>query len=283
MFDGRARVVAQAQREFPQLYPAPGWVEHDPEAIWDTTLATARAALAQAEAQGGRVAALGLANQRETVVLWERATGRPIHNALVWQDRRTAQACRELEAQGALDAGRGRTGLRLDPYFSATKAAWVLDHVEGARARAERGELAFGTVDSFLLWRLTGGRVHATDATNASRTSLYDIHAGAWSAELCRLFRVPQALLPEVRDCAADYDATDPALFGRALPIRGVIGDQQAASVGQGGQMARPVSRAVDVDADEDQLAAYNAYLARINHEPAARTTAQPCEESTSG
>ena len=234
VFDARARVTACAQREVPQVYPAQGWVEHDPEAIWDTTLETARAALAQAEAQGGEVVAVGVANQRETTVIWERATGRPIHNAVVWQDRRTADTCRALEAQGALDDVRARTGLLLDPYFSATKAAWVLDHVEGARARAERGELAFGTVDSFLLWRLTGGRVHATDATNASRTSLYDIHAGAWSDDLCRLFRVPQALLPEVRDCGADYGLTDPALFGRALPVRGVIGDQQSASVGQG-------------------------------------------------
>ena len=234
VFDDRAQVVATAQAEFPQVYPREGWVEHDPEAIWSTTLATARAALAQAQARGGRVVALGLANQRETTIVWERATGRPIHNAIVWQDRRTADRCRVLEAEGALDLVRGRTGLLLDPYFSATKAAWILDRVEGARARAQRGELAFGTVDTFLLWRLTGGRVHATDATNASRTSLYDIHRGAWDAELCRLFDVPQAMLPDVRDCAADYGETDAALFGRPLPIRGVMGDQQAAGVGQG-------------------------------------------------
>ena len=234
VFDAGARPMASAQTEFPQLFPREGWVEHDPEAIWSTTLETARKAMAQAEASGGRVVALGLANQRETTVVWERATGRAIHNALVWQDRRTTDHCRALEADGASALVRDRTGLLLDPYFSATKVAWILDHVEGARARAERGELAFGTVDSFLVWRLTGGRVHATDATNASRTSLYDIHAGTWSAELCALFGVPEALLPQVRDCAADYGETDAALFGRPLPIRGVIGDQQAAAAGQG-------------------------------------------------
>ena len=234
VFDARARVVAAAQAEFPQVYPREGWVEHDPEAIWSTTLSTAREAMAMAEATGGRVAAVGVANQRETTVVWERATGRPIHNAIVWQDRRTADRCRALEADGALPMVRARTGLLLDPYFSATKAAWILDHVEGARLRAERGELAFGTIDSFLVWRLTGGRAHATDATNASRTSLYDIHRGAWCDELCRLFGVPRALLPEVRDCAADYGEADAALFGRPLPIRGVIGDQQAAAAGQG-------------------------------------------------
>ena len=233
-FDACAQVMAKAQAEFPQIYPQAGWVEHDPEAIWSTTLETARTAVAEAEAKGGRVAAVGVANQRETTVVWERATGRPIHNAIVWQDRRTAARCRALEADGALELVHERTGLLLDPYFSATKAAWILDHVEGARARAERGELAAGTVDSFLVWRLTGGRVHATDATNASRTSLYDIHHGAWSGELCALFGVPEALLPDVRDCAADYGQTDVALFGRPLPIRGVMGDQQAAAAGQG-------------------------------------------------
>ena len=233
VFDAQARVVASTQAEFPQVYPRPGWVEHDPEAIWSTTLETARRALAEAEAKGGRVAAIGVANQRETAVVWERDGGRPIHNAVVWQDRRTAARCRELEAQGAAGEVQRRTGLLLDPYFSAAKVAWILDHVEGARARAERGELAFGTVDSFLAWRLTGGAVHATDATNASRTSLYDIHQGAWSAELCALFGVPKALLPEVRDSSADYGVTPEGMFGRALPVLGLIGDQQAALAGQ--------------------------------------------------
>ncbi len=233
VFDARAEVVATAQAEFPQIYPAEGWVEHDPEAIWETTLSTAREAMAQAERRGGRVVAIGVANQRETAIVWERDDGRPIHNAIVWQDRRTAARCRELEAQGALEAVRARTGLLLDPYFSATKIAWILDHVGGARARAERGELAFGTVDSFLVSRLTGGATHATDATNASRTSLYDIHKGAWSRELCTLFGVPRAMLPDVRDSSADFGATPTELFGRPLPILGAVGDQQAASAGQ--------------------------------------------------
>ena len=234
VFDARARVVASAQAEFPQVYPAEGWVEHDPEAIWATTLSTARQAMARAEALGGRVVALGVANQRETTLVWERDSGRPIHNAIVWQDRRTAARCRALEAQGALAQVRDTAGLLLDPYFSATKIAWMLDAVEGARARAQAGELAFGTVDSFLVWRLTGGTVHATDATNASRTSLYDIHRGAWSPGLCALFGVPAALLPWVQDCAADYGVTAPGVFDRQLPILGVIGDQQAAAAGQG-------------------------------------------------
>lgn len=240
VFDASARIVASAQAEFPQRYPAEGWVEHDPEAIWATTLATARQALLTAEwlspgQGGGEVVAIGLANQRETTLIWDRESGRPIYNAIVWQDRRTAPACRALEAQGLAETVRALSGLRLDPYFSATKAAWMLSRVDGARGAARAGRLAFGTVDSFLLWRLTGGQVHATDATNASRTNLYDIHRGAWSDELCALFDVPQALLPQVRDCSADFGVTSPELFGRAIPIRGVIGDQQGAGVGQGG------------------------------------------------
>jgi len=235
VFDAQARVVASAQAEFPQIYPAEGWVEHDPEAIWDTTLSTARLALHTAEQAGGRVVAIGIANQRETALIWDRASGRPIYNAIVWQDRRTAEACRALEAQGLLPRVRARTGLLLDPYFSATKAAWILDHVEGARGRAGMGELAFGTVDSFLLWRLTGGQVHATDATNASRTSLYDIHQGAWSDELCRLLNVPAQVLPQVRDSSAMFGETAPEWFGRSIPVLGLIGDQQAATVGQCG------------------------------------------------
>ena len=234
VFDAQAQIVALAQQEFPQIYPAEGWVEHDPEAIWETTLSTAREALGAAEQAGGRVAAIGVTNQRETTLVWERSTGRPIHNAIVWQDRRTAQACRALEARGLLETVRSRTGLLLDPYFSATKAAWILDHVEGARPRAAQGDLAFGTVDSFLLWRLTGGRVHATDATNASRTNLYDIHKGEWSQALCEVFGAPAAMLPQVMDCSAPFGDTALDLFGRAIPVLGMIGDQQAATVGQG-------------------------------------------------
>ena len=235
VFDERADIVATDQAEFPQVYPAEGWVEHDPEAIWSTQLQTARRAMARAEAKGGKVVAVGLTNQRETAVVWERETLRPVHNAIVWQDRRTADRCRRLAADGAEAEVTARTGLLLDPYFSASKVAWILDRVEGARARAENGELAFGTVDSWLIARLTGGRVHATDATNASRTSLYDIRQGAWSPELLRLFDVPAAVLPEVRDCAADFGTTEPELFGRALPILGVAGDQHAALIGQCG------------------------------------------------
>ena len=228
------RILAQAQEEFPQLYPRSGWVEHDPEAIWQSVLRTTRTALKRAEAAGLTVVAAGITNQRETVLIWDRNTGKPIHNAIVWQDRRTADHCRALRNAGHEAMIGARTGLLLDPYFSASKIAWLLDHVDGARARAEAGALAFGTVDSFLLWRLSGGRVHATDATNAARTLLFDIHRQVWDDTLLRLFGIPRALLPEVRDSAADYGETDPALLGRAVPIRGVAGDQQAASVGQG-------------------------------------------------
>ncbi|MBB5519770.1 glycerol kinase GlpK [Amphiplicatus metriothermophilus] len=233
VFDRAARIVALAQAEFPQLYPADGWVEHNAEAIWSTTLETARQALAEAEAKGGRVAAIGVTNQRETTLVWERDGGKSIHNAIVWQDRRTADHCARLNREGAEDMIRARTGLLLDPYFSATKIAWILDHVDDARRAAEAGRLAFGTVDSFLIWRLTGGRVHATDATNAARTSLFDINRNEWDDELLALFGVPRSLLPAVLDCAADFGETDPALFGRPIPIRGVAGDQQAAAIGQ--------------------------------------------------
>jgi glycerol kinase len=233
VFDARAQVVAVAQAEFPQIYPAEGWVEHDPEAIWATTVSTARAALAEAEAKGGRVVAIGIANQRETTVVWDRESGRAIHNAIVWQDRRTAATCRALDAQGVGELVRTRSGLLLDPYFSATKIAWILSHVDGAPALARAGRLAFGTVDSFLLWRLTGGRAHATDATNASRTSLYDLKTGDWCEELCAVFDIPPAVLPPILDCSAAFGVSEPGLFGRALPILGMIGDQQAAGVGQ--------------------------------------------------
>jgi glycerol kinase len=233
VFRGDCTVAAMAQQEFPQRYPQSGWVEHDPEDLWGTVLATSRAAIAKAGLSARDIAAVGITNQRETTLVWDRANGKPIHNAIVWQDRRTAEICRKLKETGGEMVVTARSGLLLDPYFSASKIAWLLDHVPGARAKAERGELAFGTVDSFLLWRLTGGAVHATDATNASRTALYDIHANAWSEELCALFGVPRAMLPEVRDCATEYGTTAPDLFGGAIPIRGIAGDQQAALIGQ--------------------------------------------------
>jgi glycerol kinase len=233
VFDERARALATARREFAQHYPASGWVEHDPEDIWRDTLATVREVLAHPAVDAAGIRALGITNQRETAVIWERATGQAIHRAIVWQDRRTADVCAQLKAEGAEPLVRQKTGLLLDPYFSGTKVAWLLDHVPGARARAERGELAFGTIDSFLLWRLTGGRVHATDITNASRTLLFDIHAQDWDEELLRLLRVPRELLPVVRDSSEVYGTTEPALFGRALPIAGIAGDQQAALIGQ--------------------------------------------------
>jgi glycerol kinase len=231
VFDREARPVAVAQRELEQHYPERGWVEHDPERIWQDTLDVARAALAEVDAE--RVAAIGITNQRETVVVWDRASGEPIHRAIVWQDRRTTEECARLKADGAEALVRERTGLLLDPYFSATKIAWILDRVPGARARAERGELACGTIDCFLLWRLTGGAVHATDITNASRTSLFDIRRQCWDAELCRLFRVPEALLPEVHDNSHVFGVTAPDLFDAQLPIAGMAGDQQAALFGQ--------------------------------------------------
>jgi glycerol kinase len=230
VFDAALAPVASAQQELRQIYPAPGLVEHDPEEIWSATLATVRAAMARAGAEARDIAALGITNQRETTIIWDRATNRPIHNAIVWQDRRTADRCAALRQDEPMIAAR--TGLLLDPYFSATKIAWLLDHVEGARVAAREGRLAFGTVDSFLLWRLTGGKVHASDATNASRTLLLDIHRGSWDADLCRLFDVPEALLPQVRDCAGDFGTTE--LFGRPIRILGIAGDQQAAMVGQG-------------------------------------------------
>jgi glycerol kinase len=232
LFDGALKPVAVAQQEFRQVYPAPGLVEHDPEEIWASVVATVRAAFAKAGAAARDVAAIGITNQRETTVVWDRASGRPIHNAIVWQDRRTADACAALRQAGHEPMIAERTGLLLDPYFSATKIAWLIDHVEGAREAARAGRLAFGTIDTFLLWRLTGGKVHATDATNASRTLLLDINSGQWDSELCELFGVPQALLPSVRDSAADFGTTD--LFGGSISILGIAGDQQAATVGQG-------------------------------------------------
>jgi glycerol kinase len=231
LFSKDLRPITSAQEEFPQHFPSSGWVEHDPADLWRTTLATARAVLAQTDSAA--VAAIGITNQRETTILWDRETGSPIANAIVWQDRRTADICAALKDANHEAMIRERTGLLCDPYFSGTKIKWLLDHIPGARAKAEAGKLAFGTVDSFLIWKLTGGRVHATDATNAARTLIYNIKTGAWDAEICGLLGIPLSLLPEVRDSAADYGTTDPALFGRAIPIRGVAGDQQAATVGQ--------------------------------------------------
>ena len=233
VFNADLSVAALAQEEFPQHYPASGWVEHDPEDLWRTTVSTLRAAVTKAGISPGDIAGIGITNQRETTIVWEKSTGRAIHNAIVWQDRRTAETCATLKAAGHEALFSARTGLLLDPYFSGTNIGWILDHVPGARARAERGELLFGTVDSFLLFRLTGGAAHATDATNASRTLLFDIHKGIWDAELCRLLGVPMPMLPEVKDSAAEFGTTISDLLDQPVAIRGIAGDQQAATVGQ--------------------------------------------------
>ena len=233
VYDKKLNPKARAQKEFKQFFPASGWVEHDPEEIWKTALVTVRSALRKAGVAGRDIASIGITNQRETVVVWDRKTGKPIHKAIVWQDRRTAEFCKELKSQGHEALFTQKTGLLLDPYFSGTKLNWVLDNVRGARVRAEKGELCFGTIDSFLIWRLTGGTVHATDATNASRTLMCNIHDGQWDDELLRVLNIPRALLPEIKDCAADFGVTDKKLFGAAIPIGGVAGDQHAAMIGQ--------------------------------------------------
>lgn len=229
--EGDVRGVAQ--REFDQIFPQAGWVEHDPEQIWETSLAVCREVLASSGIGARDVLALGITNQRETTVLWDRATGAPLHNAIVWQDRRTAARCQQARADGMEAHVARSTGLVLDPYFSSTKIEWLLDHVDGARARAERGELAAGTVDSFLLWRLTGGSVHRTDATNASRTQLLDIRSGLWDETLLDYYRVPREILPEVCDCACEFGTVTAELLGAEIPVTGIAGDQQAALVGQ--------------------------------------------------
>jgi glycerol kinase len=234
VYDAALTPLAGAQRELRQIYPAPGEVEHDPEEVWRAVIETVREALAKAGLAAGDIAGIGITNQRETTVVWERATGKPIHNAIVWQDRRTAPLCEALRQSGHEPEIAAKTGLLLDPYFSASKIAWLLDNVPGARAAAQAGKLAFGTIDAFLLWRLTGGQVHATDATNAARTALFDIGKGAWDAGLCELFDVPMAMLPKVRDCAGEFGVTAPELFGGAIRVLGIAGDQQAATVGQG-------------------------------------------------
>lgn len=233
VFDAAGLPVGMAQTELRQHYPADGWVEHDAEDIWRDVCQVMREAVAKAGLRGGDIAAIGITNQRETTVVWERSTGRPIHHAIVWQDRRTAETCRKIVADGAGSLVQGRTGLLVDSYFSATKIAWLLDNVPGARARAEKGELCFGTVDSFLLFRLTGGKVHATDATNASRSMLFDIHRQDWDDTLLKLFNVPPAMLPAVKDCSTEFGATTPEVLGHAIPITGIAGDQQAATFGQ--------------------------------------------------
>ena len=235
IYDHEASVIASAQQEFPQIYPQPGWVEHDPEAIWASVSDVTEAAMQQASAGAADISAIGITNQRETTVIWDRNTGECVYNAIVWQDRRTAEHCRRLRDDGCEKMVMQKTGLRLDPYFSGTKIAWILDNVDGARQRAERGELAFGTIDCFLLWRLSGGRVHATDATNASRTLLFNLHTQDWDDELLELLSVPRELLPDVRDCATEFGVANAACLGGDVPVFGIAGDQQAALIGQAG------------------------------------------------
>ncbi|MGR3590526.1 MAG: glycerol kinase GlpK [Limimaricola soesokkakensis] len=231
LFDGQMKIVEMAQEEFPQHYPDSGWVEHDPDDLWQSTLRVCRAVLDKTGIAAANIAGIGITNQRETTLVWERETGRPIHNAIVWQDRRTAAFCRDWRERGEEETVTAKTGLIIDPYFAGTKLKWILDHVDGARDRARKGELLFGTVDSWLIWNLSGGAVHATDATNACRTMLYDIHKGCWSSTICGMLDIPMEMLPEVRDCAADFGTTE--LLGAAIPILGVAGDQQAATLGQ--------------------------------------------------
>jgi glycerol kinase len=233
IFDKKLNPKGSGQKEFKQFYPASGSVEHDAEEIWKSVLTTVKAAIKKARVKPVDIKSIGITNQRETTVVWDRKTGKPIHKAIVWQDRRTAESCKDLKARGLEAMVMQKSGLLLDPYFSGTKVAWLLDHVKGARARAEKGELCFGTIDSFLIWRLTGGKVHATDATNACRTLLYNIHDGDWDDELLLALNVPRGILPEIKDCAANFGVTDKKLFGAAIPIGGVAGDQHAAAIGQ--------------------------------------------------
>ena len=233
LFDKDLNIAASAQEEFEQHYPASGWVEHDCSDLWTTTAATCRGVMEKAGVRAADISGIGITNQRETTLVWDRKTGRPIHNAIVWQDRRTSEFCKRLKAEGHEAVVTEKTGLLLDPYFSATKVAWILDNVDGARARAEAGELAFGTVDSWLIWNMTAGHVHVTDATNAARTMLYDISKGRWSSTMCEMLGIPMSMLPEVKDCAADFGMARADLFGTEIPILGVAGDQQAATIGQ--------------------------------------------------
>ena len=234
LFNSSGDQLGLGQEEFKQHFPANGWVEHDANEIWTTTLRSCRTAIANAKVDASDIACIGITNQRETTVVWDRNTGEPVYHAIVWQDRRTSEFCQQLRDQGQSETIQHKTGLLLDPYFSATKVRWILENVDGARERAERGELAFGTVDCFLLWKLTGGAEHATDATNASRTMLFNIREQQWDAELLALFSIPESLLPQVKDCAADFGESEASLFGTSIPITGILGDQQAAAFGQG-------------------------------------------------
>ncbi len=233
VFDRQGRKLGVAQSELPQSFPRPGWVEHSPERIWTDTVKVVRSALKKARTPARTLAGLGITNQRETTVVWDRTSGKPVYPAIVWQDRRTSEFCKSLHTPERELWLADRTGLLLDPYFSGTKIRWILDQVPGARKKADRGELAFGTIDSWLLWKLTAGKVHATDATNASRTLLFNLRTQRWDPELLDLFGVPASMLPEVRDSAADFGRSEKSLFGAAIPIRGIAGDQQAATVGQ--------------------------------------------------
>ncbi|WP_108126972.1 glycerol kinase GlpK [Saccharospirillum mangrovi] len=233
LFNRDGQALHSAQQEFRQIFPRNGWVEHAPEDIWQSTVSVCRSVLEKAGMEASEIRAIGITNQRETTLVWDKQTGEPVYNAIVWQDRRTADFCHQLRDAGNAAWVAEKTGLLLDPYFSGTKVRWILDNVDGARERAERGELAFGTVDSFLLWRLTGGAEHATDATNASRTLLFNIHTQNWDSALLDMLDVPASMMPTVKDCAADYGNTDPSLFGAAIPIRGIAGDQHAALFGQ--------------------------------------------------
>ena len=233
IFDAEMKIVASAQEEFEQHYPQSGWVEHDPSDLWSSTAAVCRSVIEKAGVPESEIAGIGITNQRETVVVWEKETGKPIHNAIVWQDRRTSTICAEMKEKGYEDQVIEKTGLLLDPYFSGTKLKWILDHVDGSRERARNGELLFGTVDTFLIWKMTGGKSHVTDATNACRTLLYDSFKGRWSTTIAEMLDIPMEMLPEVKDSAAEFGVTRPDLFGREIPILGVAGDQQAATIGQ--------------------------------------------------
>lgn len=233
IYDKKLNPKASAQKEFKQFFPASGWVEHDPEEIWASVVSTCRSAIRQSKIAASDIRGIGITNQRETIVLWDRKSGKPLHKAIVWQDRRTAEVCAALKAKGLEGDFTAKTGLLLDPYFSGTKLAWLLDHVKGARARAEKGELCVGTIDTFLIWRLTGGKVHATDATNASRTLLFNIHTGQWDEDLLRVLKIPRAVLPQVKNCADDFGKTDKKILGVEIQIGGVAGDQHAALIGQ--------------------------------------------------
>ena len=233
VFDDQFEIVGQGQKEFEQHFPKSGWVEHSPHDLLNTVISTCKKALDEAKIKANEILAIGITNQRETTLLWDKVTGEPVYNAIVWQDRRTSKLCDELRRAGLEKLVTSVTGLLLDPYFSATKLKWLLDNVEGARAKAEAGELLFGTVDTYLIWHLTNGLIHATDATNASRTMLYDINEGEWSHEICELLNIPLSILPEVRNCSDDFGACNEKILGHKIPIKGVAGDQHAATIGQ--------------------------------------------------